>query len=255
MSYDNSMLCPQCLQPLTEKEVVTSNKQKTTIYECFNCGGHFVPPLVTNLIIGTTAQDLDSITPPNTYPTNPTVICPVCQQTMISITDDVIPKNVTVYACPENHGNYFPIHQLSAFKKAQRTKLEYHQLWGIPIKSVFTILLPIIAIFTAIATIPFTIEQLKLSQENRIKADSLISTPLISTISSVQVIVSFTTKTPLFITLQLSLPDGSQQDFPTSTSAETNHLVNLEGLQPKTLYRYNLIVDGKTFGPYSFTTP
>ena len=56
------MLCPECKQSLTEKEVITSDNQKALIYECFNCGGHFFPhgrqpsPQVT-------AQDVDSITP------------------------------------------------------------------------------------------------------------------------------------------------------------------------------------------------
>src|SRR3990167_10825899 len=81
------MICPECRQPLSEKEIITSDNQKALVYECFNCGGHFVPPLIANLIPQVTAQDLDSVTPKNTYPVVPSVVCSVCQATMVGITD------------------------------------------------------------------------------------------------------------------------------------------------------------------------
>lgn len=248
------MLCPECKQPLTEKEVITSDNQKALVHECFNCGGHFFPPLVANLLPQVTAQDVDSITPKNTFPTNPTVICPICQATLVAITDTVVPRGVTVYTCPENHGNYFPLRQLYAFKRAQKTKLEYHQLWGIPIKSVFTVLLPIIAIFTAITAIPFTLNQVKSIQESRVKAGELVSPPLVSPISSTQTVISFTTKVNAVTVLRLTLPDGSTRDLPGQPTAQKTHVFNLENLLPNTAYRYNLIVNGQTYGPYSFTT-
>ncbi|MEK7525335.1 MAG: zf-TFIIB domain-containing protein [Patescibacteria group bacterium] len=248
------MLCPECKQPLTEKEVITSDNQKALIYECFNCGGHFLPPMVANLLPQVTVQDIDSITPKNTFPTNPTVICPVCQETMVVITDTVVPKNVTVYTCGQNHGNYFSLHQLYAFKRAQKTKLEYHQLWGIPIKSVFTVLLPIIAIFTAITAIPFTLQQVKSIQESRVKAGELVSNPLVSPISPTQTVISFTTKVNAITVLRLTLPDNTTRDLPGSVTAQKTHVFNLENLQPNTSYRYHLIVNGQTYGPYNFTT-
>lgn len=250
----NQLVCPECRQPLSEKEVVTSDNQKALVYECFNCGGHFIPPLIANLIPQMTARDLDSVTPKNTYQVSPSTICPVCQATMISITDSVVPKNVTVYTCPENHGNYFPLHQLFAFKRAQKAKLEYHQLWGIPIKSVFTVLLPVLAIFTAIAAIPFTLDQLKSSQESRVKAGELVSNPLISPVSPNQVIISFTTKVPGTSSLKLILSGGAQI-FPGSISPQTTHVINLSNLQPATPYRYEIIVNDKSVGTFNFTTP
>ncbi len=248
------MVCPQCHQSLNEKEVITSDNQKALVYECFNCGGHFVPPLIANLIPQVTAQNLDSITPKDTYQSSPTITCPICQETMSSITDNVVPNNVTVYACPENHGNFFPLHQLYAFKRAQKAKLEYHQLWGIPIKSVFSVLLPIIAIFTAISAIPFTVDQLKTSQENRVKAGELTSNPLISPISPNQVVISFTTKVASTSSLKLRL-SGGVQIFPGAVTPQTTHIINLENLQPGTPYQYELIVNDKSVGVFSFTTP
>src|SRR3989344_9048343 len=248
------MICPECRQPLSEKEIITSDNQKALVYECFNCGGHFVPPLIANLIPQVTAQDLDSVTPKNTYPVVPSVVCSVCQATMVGITDSVVPKNVTVYTCPENHGSYFPLHQLFAFKRAQKTKLQCHQLWGIPIKSVFTVLLPVLAIFTAITAIPFTLQQVKSIQEGRVKAGELVSSPLVSPISPTQTVISFTTKTDAVSVLRLSLPDNTTRDLPGSVTAQKTHIFNLVNLQPNTFYRYHLIVNGQTYGPFSFTT-
>lgn len=248
------MVCPQCHQSLNEKEVITSDNQKALVYECFNCGGHFVPPLIANLIPQVTAQNLDSITPKDTYQSSPTITCPICQETMSGITDNVVPNNVTVYACPENHGNFFPLHQLYAFKRAQKAKLEYHQLWGIPIKSVFSVLLPIIAIFTVISAIPFTLDQLKSSQESRVKAGELTSNPLVSPISPNRVIISFTTKVASTSSLKLRL-SGGVQIFPGATTPQTTHVINLENLQPATPYQYELIINNKSVGIFSFTTP
>lgn len=248
------MVCPQCRQALTDKEIITSDNQKALVYECFNCGGHFIPPLIVNLIPQVTAQNLDSISPKNSYQNSPTVTCPICQETMSSITDTVVPNNVTVYTCPENHGNFFPLGQLYAFKRAQKVKLEYHQLWGIPIKSVFSVLLPIIAIFTAISAIPLAVDQLKTSQENRVKAGELTSNPLVSPIGPSQVVISFTTKVASTSSLKLRL-SGSVQIFPGATTPQTTHVINLENLQPGTPYQYELIVNDKPAGTYSFTTP
>ncbi|MBI2326598.1 zf-TFIIB domain-containing protein [Candidatus Collierbacteria bacterium] len=248
------MVCPQCHQTLTDKEIITSDNQNALVYECFNCGGHFIPPLIANLIPPVTTQNLDSITPKNTYPSNPTITCPICQETMSSITDDVVPNNVTVYTCGQNHGNFFPLHQLYAFKRAQKTKLEYHQLWGIPIKSVFSVLLPILAIFTAISAIPLAVDQLKTSQENRVKAGELTSNPLISPISPNQVVISFTTKIPSTSSLKLRL-SGGIWIFPGAVNPQTTHIFNLENLKPATPYQYELIVNDKSAGTFSFTTP
>ena len=248
------MICPECRQPLSEKEIITSDNQKALVYECFNCGGHFVPPLIANLIPQVTAQDLDSVTPKNTYPVVPSVVCSVCQATMVGITDSVVPKNVTVYTCPENHGNYFPLHQLFAFKRAQKTKLQYHQLWGIPIKSVFTVLLPVLAIFTAITAIPFTLNQLKSSQESRVKAVELVSNPLVSPISPNQVVISFTTRVASTSSLKLIL-SGGVQIFPGAVTPQTTHIINLDNLAPATPYQYEIIINDKSAGLYNFTTP
>lgn len=247
------MNCPECHQTLSETEVITSDKQQAMVYECFNCGGHFVPPLIANLIPQITAQNLDSLTPKNTSPTSPSATCPICQTTMSSISDNVVPHGVTVYSCPDNHGNYFPLHQLTAFKRAQKAKLEYHQIWGIPLKSAFAILLPVLAIFTAITAIPLTLNQLRYSQESRIKASELVSTPLISPISSTQVVVSFTTKTAVNSSLRLIYSNGDL--IMNSPAPQTTHVFNLENLIPGTYYQYELTANNKLVGAFNFTTP
>ena len=66
------MVCPQCHQTLTDKEIITSDNQKALVYECFNCGGHFIPPLIANLRspLKTSTQLLPKV-PHQTVPPSP----------------------------------------------------------------------------------------------------------------------------------------------------------------------------------------
>ena len=248
------MQCPACHQPLNENEIVTTDNQKAIVYECFNCGGHFVPPLIANFIPEATAMNLDSVTPKNTVPVGTGINCPVCQSTMVNIRDDSIPRGVEIYSCPENHGNFFPLRQLFAFKRAQKSKLEYHQLWGIPIKSIFAVLLPVIAIFTAISVLPLTLEQIRTRQESQIRAGGVIGTPLVTPINPTEVVISFTTNNPSLVKINLTLPDATVRTIEGSLSPQTTHVITLPNLIPATPYSYTIFVDNLTAGPFSFTT-
>ena len=247
------MNCPACHQPLTEKEVVTTDGQKVVIHECFNCGGHFLPSLTANFIPQSTTLNLDSIAPKNDYPAGHELNCPYCQAVMINIKDDSVPRGVEIYACPENHGNFFPSHQLFAFKKAQETKLKYHELWGIPIKSIFAVLLPVFAIFTAVSLIPITIQQLQQNQESRTKASGVISQPLISPVSPDRVVISFTTATPSTVSITLTTAAGDRV-FPGILTPQSTHVITLNELVPNTTYSYTVTVGNITAGPFTFTT-
>jgi len=150
--------------------------------------------------------------------------------------------------------------QFSAFKNAQSAKINYLQIWGIPIKSAFAILLPVIALFTAVSIIPLTISQLKQRQESRISASSIISSPIIVPISSNQVLLSFTTKTPAKSSLTLHGPNQTQ-NLTISSELKTTHTITLKSLQPNTYYTYTLSIKPQSqtqdveINQYSFTTP
>ncbi len=254
------MLCPQCNQPLHPTSVNTIDKQQTTIKECFNCGGHFLDSNSVNLISARTAKNIDSIIPKNKITHYNPLACPICKQTLVGIKDQAVPLNVTVYACPEGHGNYFPRLQLAAFKKAQSAKLNYLQIWGVPLKSAFAVLLPVIALFSAVSIIPLTINQLKQRQEARVSAGAIISTPIITPISSTQVLLSFTTKVPSQSKITLHGPDKTQ-NLNISSKPKNTHIITLSALQPNSYYTYTLTIKPQSqkqeieVSQYSFTTP
>jgi len=247
------MLCPHCQQDLNSTTIQLEDNKEALIYECFNCGGHFFPPLIANFTPLGIAKNVDSITPKNLFPKNLSVLCPTCRRTMVGIKDDVVPRGVEVFTCPDNHGNFFPRAMLFAFKKAQKTKLEYHQIWGIPIRSAFAVLLPVAILFTSISVLPITIDQFKQNQENRTKASDFITRPFISPISPNQVIVSFTSTQEGIATITLNTSTGPKV-YSDSNSPQTTHVITVSNLQPGTSYTYTVSLDKKVSNLYSFTT-
>lgn len=247
------MFCPACRQELNSASIKLEDKQEALVYECFNCGGHFFPPLIANFTPTETAKNLDSIQPKNLSPSAPSITCPICKRSMTGIKDDVVPKGVLVYNCPNNHGHFFPLRQLYAFKRAQKNKLEYHQIWGIPIKSAFAILLPVAAIFTTISVLPLTLDQVKQGKENRVKASDFITRPLVTPIDSTQVVISFSTTTPSIASLTLNTPNGPK-NLTDSPNAQSTHVISITNLTPATPYTYTITANKETTGLYSFTT-
>lgn len=247
------MLCPHCQQELTSTTIQLEDKREALINECFNCGGHFFSPLLANFTPIEIAKNVDSITPKNLFPKNQSVLCPTCKRTMVGIRDDVIPKGVEIFTCPDNHGVFFPKGMLFAFKKAQKAKLEYHQIWGIPLKSAFAILLPVAILFTGISVLPMTIDQFKQNQENRTKANDFITRPLISPISPNQVIVSFTSVNEGLATITLNTPTGPRA-YSDTNIPQITHVITLTDLQPGSSYTYTITIDKNTSTLYSFTT-
>lgn len=251
------MSCPYCKENLSTIEIETSDGQTHTIEECLNCGGHFIPSFIANFITTETARNIDSVLPkahsiPAYVPT-----CYKCGQVMSSIKDDSVPQTVTVFTCPNNHGDFFPRGQLLLFKEAQQAKIYFHKLWGIPLKSAFAVLIPLFIVFTAISVLPSVMNQISISQENRVKASEILTPPLITPISNTQVLISFSTQKPSKTSIKFT--EGSDKTYITSETPTTNHLQNVENLQPGTLYKYVIIIDsnGKpvTTSEYTFSTP
>ena len=256
------MKCPQCTSKFQETEIKTKDNKITLVHECYTCGGHFFPSLIANFINTKTARNLDSITPHSKKSISPShqYKCPICKETLTNIQDDSVPRHLSIFTCPENHGHFFPRGQLLAFKKAQRAKLEYHQIWGIPLKSAFAILLPVIAIFTLVGVIPLTVKEIQKRQESRIAAASPISNPIISPIEQNQYILSFTTKIPTKSSIKIDPPVNEEQTINISTDYKTTHILTLENLKPHTTYIYTITISDQnniqtTSQKYTLTNP
>jgi hypothetical protein len=222
-----------------------------------NCGGHFLSPYLANFLSTETAKNVDSVLPKSKTLPSTGPVCPKCGQNMSSIKDDSVPETVTVVTCPNNHGDFFPKGQLLSFKKAQQAKIYYHKLWGIPLKSAFAVIIPLVIAFTAISVIPTIVKQIGTSQESRVKAGDILTAPLITPISSTQVLISFSTKSPAIASIRFT--EGLDKTFTLSESKQTNHLLSVDNLTPGTLYKYviNLNTNGKftNTGEYTFVTP
>ena len=251
------MSCPFCKETLSTIQIETSDGIAHTIEECLNCGGHLIPNLIANFLTVETARNIDSVLPKNNNPLPATPVCEKCGQTMSSIKDDAVPQTVTVFTCPNNHGDFFPKEQLLLFKVAQQAKIYFHKLWGIPLKSAFAVLIPLFVIFTAISVLPTVVTQMQYNQENRIKASEILTPPLITPISGTQVLISFSTQKPAKTSIKFT--EGMDKTYLTSDTLVTNHLQNVEELAPGTLYKYVIIIDsnGKpvTTTEYTFSTP
>jgi hypothetical protein len=251
------MNCPHCQSPLGNIEISTSDGQSHTVSECLNCGGHFLPAYLSNFLTIETARNLDSVLPKNqTVPTT-SPVCPQCGQTMPGIKDDAVPQTVTIFTCPNGHGDFYPKNQLLLFKEAQQAKIYYHKVWGIPLKSAFAILIPLFVVFTAVTILPTIIKEVGTTQENRIKASEILTSPLITPISSSQVLISFSTKNPTKTSIKFT--EGLDKTFQTSTAPQTNHLQSVDGLVSGTLYKYVIVLDTNgravTTSEYTFTAP
>ncbi len=251
------MDCPQCHLPLSAIEIETSDGHTHSIEECLNCGGHFIDPYLANFLTIETARNIDSILPKTHAVSSATPICPKCGQNMPGIRDDSVPQTVTVFSCPNHHGDFFPKEQLYLFKEAQQSKIYYHKLWGIPLKSAFAVLLPILVIFSLATLLPSILEQVNTPQEARVKASEILTPPLITPISSTQILISFSTQKPAKTSIIFTL--GLDKTFTVSPELATTHLVSVEGLSPGTLYKYVITIDssGKpmTTSEYTFSTP
>ncbi len=251
------MTCPHCTNETHSIEIETVDGQSASIDECLNCGGHFLPPLLGNFISTNTAKNVDSIIPKATSVPASSPVCPHCHQSMSSIKDDSVPMTVTVFSCPNNHGDFYPKDQLLQFKKAQDAKINFHKLWGIPMKSAFAVLIPVVIIFTAITVIPSVLKTMQTSQETRVTATEILTQPLITPISPTQVLINFSTRLPAKTNIRFT--QGMINVFEVSTEETTNHLLNMTSLTPATTYKYviEIIQSGKTLTTteYSFSTP
>ncbi|KKT39378.1 MAG: hypothetical protein UW35_C0006G0007 [Candidatus Collierbacteria bacterium GW2011_GWF2_44_15] len=251
------MTCPHCGAEMHTIEIETIDGQPASVNECLNCGGHLLAPVLGNFISSNTAKNIDSIIPKATSVPTHSPICTHCQQTMSSIKDDSVPQTVTVFSCPNNHGDFYPKDQLIQFKKAQDAKINYHKLWGIPVKSAFAVLIPVVIIFTAITVIPNVLKSMRTSQETRVTASEILTSPLITPITSTEVLISFSTRQPSKTNIRFT--QGSTSIYEVSTKEDTSHLLSVPNLLPSTSYKYviEIIVNDKTLttDEYTFSTP
>jgi len=142
---------------------------------------------------------------------------------------------------------------------AMSSSIEKRRYWDSPTKAILSTLLLSFTLLTAVSILPLTLKQVKSSQEQRTKASTIYTTPLITPISSSQVVVSFSTKVP--VTSQLNLiSTPERQTLAVSKDPQTSHAITLKSLSKETSYTFNLTLtpvnqDSITTDNLTFNTP
>lgn len=226
--------------------MLTKSEQQGLIHECFTCGSHWFPRWLANDISTSQAINTDSITPQTKITPPEFPRCPECQSRLSLIKHDSIPKGLHIYSCPEGHGNFFPKGELIQFKKAQEAKITYHQIWGVPIKSIFAVLLPVAIVMAIAAGIPLTTRQVQQSAESRIAADEVISTPAVTQIPPDLVTLSFTTNLTGTSSITLYQGDEPINTFTASATSSTVHTATIKNLIPNISYTYTVTLKTST---------
>ncbi len=234
------MTCPYCNSTLQETEVGLKNGDLVKLHECFVCGGHWLPHLTANELTLDTAKNLDAIlTAKETVPPDQPR-CPICNTRLSAIKTEAVAQGVMVWTCPNTHGNFFPKGELFKFKKAQEAKISYHQIWGIPLRSVLAVMLPVLVVLSIAAGLPLTVQQLQKNQESRTKAGSTFTSPVTTKLSDTSILISFSTLSPAKTSLSLYEDGQFRNTIPISTVSKTLHTTTLKDLSPSHTYTYTL---------------
>lgn len=248
------MNCPYCQQKLSATTVQTKAGQTGELYECFSCGGHWFPRWLANDITAETAANIDSVLAKLTISPPKEPRCPVCQTRLSIIKHDAVAKGIVVWACPNAHGNFFPRGELYKFKNAQEAKITYHQLWGVPIRTVFAVLLPVAVVFGLVGGVPLLLEQLQAPQETRTRASATYSTPVVTVLDETSALVSFTTAAPSKSSLTLYQNKVFHSTLVINNDFATRHTVRLQELDPAANYTYSLTLTSRS-GAVETTDP
>lgn len=132
------MPCPNCGENLNTRLV-----DNQAILYCLNCGGCFFEENGINRISLRSAEKLASevkniLNKQSAYPKN---LCPKDNSPLAAINnEDTVPTNLNLLRCPQCHGIFTLPHDLVAFKKAQKAKVNYFKLWNIPTPSISALL-------------------------------------------------------------------------------------------------------------------
>lgn len=240
------MLCSYCHSPLQSATILTKSDQEAITHECFTCGSHWLPRWLANDITLSQAINTDSITPQTKVAPPESPRCPQCQTRLSLIKHDSIPRGLHLYACPQGHGNFFPKGELIQFKKAQEAKITYHQAWGIPIKSIFAVLLPMLLVFSLAVGIPLVTHQVQQSTETRVAADQVFSRPIITRIPPDSASLSFSTTIAGVTTLTLYQNGQLINTYTPSDVPATIHTVTIKNLVPQTPYTFTITLKTST---------
>lgn len=252
------MYCPLCQSKLETKTTKTKTNPEALILYCQNCAGHWFPRWLANDISPSEANSLEKNLPQQSSFNQPAFLrCPECQQRLSLIKDDSVPNYTHIYTCPQGHGNFFPHLELSKFKKAQEAKINYLELWGVPVKSIFSVLLPVLLIVFTAAAIPLTLKETQTTKENRTKANEFFQTPVFTKVPPDSIAISFQTYTPGSSSISLLKDKQLLRTIDVSLTPKTSHNLVINNLDKESNYSIiiSLSVDDNTIKSLEYDLP
>lgn len=251
-----SMLCPTCNHQLLPLNIAAKVRQITVEY-CGHCGGVWTDGGDINFLETSDVATFDYYLPKHPYYlSNESLLCPKDRSILEIFRGESVPPDLTIYACPKCSGYFFPFKKITIFKKAQAAKVNYFKTWHIPLPSIYSVVLPVLALL-AIGTLAVTFFETRHAQDVRTRARDTISQPLISQPTQNQVFISFTTNQPTTTKIRYWQVENMKLEQTISEKMLTTHSIMLSNLEIGTTYFFEVVVttpEELTSETYSFTT-
>lgn len=206
---------------------------------CPVCRGYWMDSFAANFIKSNSLDATATITAVSTY------YCPVCTKPLTRTTGDNIPDGVFVYDCPAHHGYFFPTGQLAAFKKAQKTKIDYHKLWHVPMPNVRSVLLAGLVLLILTGGLAATFTGLQQKQTTQSQAQQIL-TGHAAYVSSDHSAILITATTSDDAAVVLHIPALNNLTIPMITENHRTHRLTIPAIGSGIYtYSFTITVSGK----------
>lgn len=238
------LLCPKCGHVLSTKTVKTASSGTLDVDVCENCGGVYFDRGEVNRISKGDAiklvkgQDHD-------ISSKGTNRCPKCGASLERYWGEAVPSDVYVLRCPDCSGTWFTKEELTKFKTAQVSKIDYFRTWKIPLSSLSSVLIPVALLIVLTGTILISVSQVQKSQYTQSLAKEILTAPsVINGTDGKSVTIVFTTRKNAKTELLINGYQGyvGVTTLPISADPKETHQITLHDLDPGQIYFYRIHV-------------
>ena len=167
--------------------------------------------------------------------------CPTCGSILQPLRSQNLPPQINASYCPGCRGAFFSPSNLLKYKQAQMSKIAYFKNFKIPLPASSLLLTGMVGLL--LVGVVGSASLLRSRYDNRIRAERLISKPLVTTLAADRVTLTFVTQQAVVAKLQVEAPYISQpRILPVSNTPRKLHQITLKDLRPNTEYNYQIIL-------------
>lgn len=241
------MQCPAADAELTSH--ATQGEQGLTVSysTCPACRGYWMDSFAANFIKPDNLKETKTSAGTSTYH------CPVCSKELTRSRGDNIPDDVLIFDCPGHHGYFFPAGQLAAFKKAQKTKIEYHKLWNIPMPNVASILLGSFLLLLLSGSLALTFRGMQQKQTIQSQARQILTDHVVyKAADHTTILIAATTAADAALTVRI--PQLNNFTAPLESPNSRTHQLTIPNVPAGTYkYFFTIALSGKEIQSDTFT--